>query len=282
MIKQIFSVPKVLMTLAICLCVSVFLKPAFVESATSSWTFKEKQIIQTTETLKNVIEENHRLATENEYLYQEIDRLRTSKARSGYTSPSSDSSVSDALTFKQFRSKVPGVFELAAAKPAKVAKADSSKKDAGKKVRKSSGMKGMAKQPMAGTKTTQREAKTLDLLSRIDAFAEDDPRLRSDAAKAHYNMGNIYYHKGEYEIAAREYYQAVVLMPDDPDSHYNLAFVSGEHLRDYRTALKHYKMYLYLNPGAQDRQFVQEKVVHAELALGSEVISPLEEKNQLP
>jgi len=122
----------------------------------------------------------------------------------------------------------------------------------------------------------KREAKTLDLLSRIDAFTEADERLRMDSAKAHYNMGNIYFQRGEYEIASREYYQAVTLMPKDPDSHYNLAFVSGEYLKDYRTALKHYQMYLYLKPRAKDTAFVRGKIIQATLVLRSIVNSPLE------
>ena len=126
-------------------------------------------------------------------------------------------------------------------------------------------------------KVLEREDKTLDLLSRIDAFVEEDERLRMDAARAHYNMGNIYFQKGEYEIAAREYYQAVTLMPDDPDSHYNLAYVSSEYLKDFKTALKHYRAYLYLNPDARDAAFVREKLYNAELMLKNMVDSPLED-----
>lgn len=125
-----------------------------------------------------------------------------------------------------------------------------------------------------------REEKTLDLLTNIDAFTEENESLKLDAAKAHYNMGNIYFYKGEYEIAAREYYQAVTLMPDDPDTHYNLAFVSGEHLRDFQTALKHYQMYLYLNPKAKDKHFVRGKIMEAKLAIRSVVDSPLEDNLQ--
>lgn len=136
--------------------------------------------------------------------------------------------------------------------------------------------------PFAQAQTTadviQKEEKTLDLLTQIDAFTEEDPRLRMDAAKAHYNMGNIYYYKGEYEIAAREYFQAVTLMPDDPDAHYNLAFVSGEHLQDFRTALKHYQIYLYLKPNAADKNVIQQKLVNARLALRAITNSPLEGK----
>jgi len=122
------------------------------------------------------------------------------------------------------------------------------------------------------------EDKTMDLLAKIDAFTEEDERLRMDSAKAHYNMGNIYFQKGEFELAAREYYQAVTLMPNDPDSHYNLAFVSGEHLLDQKTALKHYQLYLYLNPKAKDFNLVKEKMLKARLYIRGQVDSPLEGK----
>jgi tetratricopeptide (TPR) repeat protein len=131
---------------------------------------------------------------------------------------------------------------------------------------------------VASPEVIGREGETMDLLSKIDAFTETDERLRADAARAHYNMGNIYYQKGEYEIAAREYYQAVTLMPDDPDAHYNLALTSSEKLHDFKTALKHYKMYLYLNPDAKDVAFVHEKIVEAELNLRSHVDSKLDDK----
>ena len=89
-------------------------------------------------------------------------------------------------------------------------------------------------------------------------------------------MGNIYFEKGEYEIAAREYYQAVTLMPNDPDAHYNLAFVSSEYLDDQKTALEHYKTYLYLKPDAKDKDAINEKIVHAQLILNSKIDSPLD------
>jgi tetratricopeptide (TPR) repeat protein len=124
---------------------------------------------------------------------------------------------------------------------------------------------------MTTEQVKDRENKTLDLLSRIDAFNEVDPNLKMDAARAHYNMGNIYFEKGEYEIAVREYYQAVTLMPDDADAHYNLAFVSGEFLNDQTTALKHYQIYLYLRPDAQDKDIINEKIINSKMILDSRI-----------
>ena len=134
-------------------------------------------------------------------------------------------------------------------------------------------------EPGSSTESVKnRENKTLDLLSRIDAFSEDEPNLKMDAAKAHYNMGNIYFEKGEYEIAVREYYQAVTLMPDDPDAHYNLAFVSGEYLNDQTTALKHYQMYLFLKPDAEDRAQINEKIISSKLILGGVIDSVIDKQ----
>ena len=121
------------------------------------------------------------------------------------------------------------------------------------------------------------EEKTLDvLLNNVDVLAQQDEQLKIDSGKAHYNMGNIYYQKGEFEIAAREYYQALMLLPNDPDIHFNLAYVSSEQLKDYTTALKHYRMYLYLKPDAHDMDFVKQKILEADLFLKGAVESPID------
>lgn len=126
------------------------------------------------------------------------------------------------------------------------------------------------------SEVVSREEQTIDLLTNIDVFAENDEGMRLDAGRAHYNMGNIYFHKGEYQIAAQEYYQAVTLMPDDPDAHFNLALVSGDFLNDHQTAVKHYNMYLYLRPNADDIPMVKEKLLHSQLVLDGKVNSILE------
>ena len=79
-------------------------------------------------------------------------------------------------------------------------------------------------------------------------------------------MGNIYFERGEYQRAVVEYYQAVDLTPNDADTHYNLAFVSGEYLGDQETALKHYQWYLYLRPNAEDVNGIKEKMIQAKLS----------------
>ena len=127
--------------------------------------------------------------------------------------------------------------------------------------------------------TKELEAKTDEMLSKGGDLDPEDQQFKEELAKAHYNMGNIYYERGEYQRCVVEYYQAVDLSPYDPDTHYNLAFVSGEYLGDQETALKHYQWYLYLKPDASDIPVIKEKIMQAKLHLRSKVDSPLDRDN---
>jgi len=127
--------------------------------------------------------------------------------------------------------------------------------------------------------TQELESKTNEMLAKGGDMDPQDQKFREELAKAHYNMGNIYFQRGEYQRAVVEYYQAVDLTPNDPDTHYNLAFVSGEYLGDQETALKHYQWYLYLKPDAPDISAVKEKIIEAKFSLRSKVDSPLDKSD---
>jgi tetratricopeptide (TPR) repeat protein len=120
------------------------------------------------------------------------------------------------------------------------------------------------------------EEATYNILSRGSELNPNDESFKDELAKAHYNMGNIFFQRGEYQRAIVEYYQAVDLSPYDADTHYNLAFVSSEFLKDPDTALKHYQWYLYLKPDAGDKDLVKEKLVAAKLAISAHIDSPLD------
>lgn len=129
------------------------------------------------------------------------------------------------------------------------------------------------------TITPDLEEKTGEILSKGGDLDPEDEKYRDELAKAHYNMGNIFFERGEYQRAVVEYYQAVDLTPYDPDVHYNLAFVSSEYLGDQETALKHYQWYLYLKPDAADSKLVKEKILAAKFTLRTTLDSPIDKDN---
>jgi len=116
----------------------------------------------------------------------------------------------------------------------------------------------------------------VDVLEMVDQYNAQSRKLKEDTARVHYNMGNVFYHKGDFVKAAQEYRSALDLVPSDAAAHFNLAYVSAERLRDYKAALKHYREYLVLNPNASDLNLVKQKILEAELILESKIESPLE------
>ncbi|MBU1996673.1 MAG: tetratricopeptide repeat protein, partial [Candidatus Omnitrophica bacterium] len=225
---------------------------------------KEKQVVEVNESLKNVIEENQILLDQKNQLEFEVQKLKKENMDHKKTKQELAEDLEKTRNVNRQYSK-----ELSNLESQLSGMTDKNKEISRKTDRLEQELKVQSswdKQDevlflasVQNEDVVDRESKTVDILSKIDSFTEQDERLKLDSARAHYNMGNIYFQKGDYEIAVREYYQAVTLMPDDPDSHYNLAFVSGEYLGDQKTALKHYQMYLYLKPGAKDTPFVKEK-----------------------
>lgn len=125
-----------------------------------------------------------------------------------------------------------------------------------------------AVKPALSPREVEKQAN--DILQKGGDLDPEDEKFKEELARAHYNMGNVYFERGEYQRSVVEYYQAVDLMPYDADAHYNLAYVSGDYIGDHETALKHYQWYLYLKPNAEDKKFIDEKIVGSKLKLRSQ------------
>jgi len=109
------------------------------------------------------------------------------------------------------------------------------------------------------------------VLMALDNITKEQAKLFRDEAKLHYNMGNTYFNQGDYQKALAEYTRSAELVPEDANTHYNIAFVSGEFLNEPLLALQHYKMYLFLNPGAEDGQMVRQKIIDSEIEVKADV-----------
>lgn len=129
---------------------------------------------------------------------------------------------------------------------------------------------------LLGGESANVAPEAMRMLTKIDGLYHENEQLKLDAAKVHYNMGNIYFQKGDYVKAQAEYLQAVDFMPYDAFAHFNLAFVSGEFLDDPQTALTHYQRYLYFNPKADDAELVKEKILAAQLKMRTRIESPID------
>ncbi len=113
-------------------------------------------------------------------------------------------------------------------------------------------------------------------MGKVQRVTQENKELKSDSAKLHYNLANLFFEQGKYDRSAKEYKKVLEALPNDAAAHYNLAFVSGEFLNDPKTALEHYRQYLMLQPDAPDAPLVHEKILEAQLLLESKIQSPIE------
>ena len=255
---------------------------------------ENKRIIQLNDSLREMIEQNTELLRQNQELDRDLRSFRGQKridsTRITTISVERDSYKKQAeriLTIKerledniaqfkkQQQQKEKDLQEKIARLEKKIAQQDTMLAEGeGKEPSLAEGSSGRSKTTKFSA--TDPAKKSLKVLSMLNKFAEETQEAQKDEGKIHYNMGNIFFHQGQYNRAAQEYRKAVELMPDDSNAHFNLAFVSSEYTLDTRTALKHYKLYLQLNPEAEDAALVREKILSAELDLSSRVNSSLE------
>ena len=129
-----------------------------------------------------------------------------------------------------------------------------------------------------GDAAFQDRVRSQSVIAMLDQMSERNEGLRADEGRVHYNMGNIFFHQGDYERARDEFRMAVRLMPYDANAHFNLAFVSWEYLEDFKTALEHFQQYLWLNPEAEDASLVKEKIIAAQMEVMGSIDSILEKE----
>ncbi|MBU0694456.1 MAG: tetratricopeptide repeat protein [Candidatus Omnitrophica bacterium] len=85
---------------------------------------------------------------------------------------------------------------------------------------------------------------------------KEKERLLREAQAMHYNLGNIFFGQGRYELAIAEYSRAL----EFPESQYNLGVIYGSYLDDPLKAVNHYQQYLTMEPSSPYRREVEERV----------------------
>jgi tetratricopeptide (TPR) repeat protein len=260
-------------------------RPVKQKDALGDIEINERHIIQINQTLRKVIEENEKLRSQNKDLDLQLRNLRGQRnletnrfntvtiERDAYKMQNekvlqlNEKYESDIVALKaELQSKEKEVVE---SEPKM--EADSSLPDS-----QNTSQDATMKNFPAFTDVPKTQDSEWDVLAMIEHVQKKNEAVMKDEAKVHYNMGNVFFKQGNYQKSMEEFRMAVELYPQDANSHFNLAFVSGEYLSDYVTALRHYRWYLYYDPQADDAHLVKERILEAELYLKSQISSPLE------
>jgi len=95
-------------------------------------------------------------------------------------------------------------------------------------------------------------------------IAELESTLAKEKGAYYYNLAVAYSHAKFYDKAIEAYQQSITYSPNNADAYYNLGLLYENVLSDSRKAIKNYKKYLELNPKAQDKSEVEERIEQLE------------------
>lgn len=250
--------------------------PAPRAKTAGQFTEEEKQFIRMNQSLKNLIEENKALSKQKEGLQKDIEDLRGERIIQETRLRALANERADLIKRSEEINNIKASYE----KEIEVLKKElDTAKQAPEQSTSDDEQDWMAEESpkdvlAPSTEVFSAPAKPVSgMASELGSLMEENAILRKDTIKLHYNLANLFFEQGKYELAAAEYRRVADLMPQDAATHYNLAFVSAEYLKDYKTAIRHYKRYLMLDPQADDATFVKNQILKLQLNLRNQTNS---------
>jgi len=107
-------------------------------------------------------------------------------------------------------------------------------------------------------KKAQKQLKSLTARLRENTVARE--KLIEENGKMHYNLGGLFFQKGDYEKAAAEYEKALEFLPNDTDVHYNLGIIYDYYIKDGKKAALHYESCMSKDGDLQSRLLIKERI----------------------
>lgn len=118
----------------------------------------------------------------------------------------------------------------------------------------------------------------LDMVSsRLENDSVEKERLRQENGKIHFNLGTIFFEKGDYERATYEFERALILMPNDTDAMYNLAVIYDYYVKDPIKAKQYYQNYTNMAGTGANKLSIKERMIDNDLQTAIEDNSYLKE-----
>ena len=255
---------------------------------------KEKQMAQINKSLKNLIDENQQLMKNNEVLQKELEQLRGERIIQGNRLNALARERSDLLkgskeidsmkqTYeKQIANLTASIERTKGLTPEEIKTLTElesilEKKSPVVSENQAAGIVVESKPALARPEVSVVKGAG-EIAEELSGLIEENQILRKDTIKLHYNLANLFFEQGKYEMAAAEYNRVLDLMPQDAATHYNLAFVSEEYLNDYKTALNHYEDYLVIASNAEDINVVKNKILELKLRIQNKINSIIDKE----
>ncbi|MDD3375613.1 MAG: tetratricopeptide repeat protein [Candidatus Omnitrophica bacterium] len=259
-----------------------------------SLSVEERQMVKINKSLKNLIDENQELMKNSEQLQKEIEQLRGEKAiqdsrlnalareRGDLLKNSKEINSIKQTYEKQIADLTASIERTKGLTPEEIRMLTELEsiieKDAPVVSEKQQVQIASESRPMASQTQVSVMKGPEEIADELSELIEENQILRKDTIKLHYNLANLFFEQGKYQMASAEYKRVLDLMPQDAATHYNLAFVSEQYLDDYKTALKHYEIYLAMASDAEDINVVKNKILELKLKIQNKINSIIDKE----
>lgn len=99
------------------------------------------------------------------------------------------------------------------------------------------------------------DTKLLSVEAQLEKARE---RLVDEADRYHYNLGVLYVQNKDFDLAVKEFKDALAYNPNNALAHYNLGIIFDDYFKDSENAKYHYRRFLELSPTSDDTESVRE------------------------
>jgi len=107
----------------------------------------------------------------------------------------------------------------------------------------------------------RKYAEAEENVQRQETVKQKYEKLPQENTTLHYNLGVLYAQNQQYAKAVTEFEKVLEVRPDDTESLYNLGVIYGEHLKNRKKAIAHFKRYLAAAPDDADAQRVRKFIL---------------------
>jgi tetratricopeptide (TPR) repeat protein len=96
-------------------------------------------------------------------------------------------------------------------------------------------------------------------------IVKENEHIKLNMGKAHFNLGTLFFKAGDYEKAAYEYEQAAKVMPNDPETCYNLAIIYDFYVDEPEKSKNYYERYFRAEPDPGRKKQLKERMAEKKL-----------------
>ncbi|OGW80378.1 MAG: hypothetical protein A2Z83_06855 [Omnitrophica bacterium GWA2_52_8] len=112
-------------------------------------------------------------------------------------------------------------------------------------------------------------------LQQVSDVTRASEEMKNELSLVHFQLGNIYFDKRDFEMAVNHYNKVLALEPSHAETHHNMGIIFDYYIENNDKAIFHYRNFLQLQPLHEQANAIRERILELRLAKSMVPGSPL-------